>query len=348
MFTAVRTTGIYCQPDCGASPLPANTMGFDLAAAAEAAGFRPCLRCRPHRAPPPRIVTGSSVVCRAVSLVLDGALDAGTEDDLGRTLGVSGRQLRRLCRAELGVTPTDLARSVRAHFARRLLDDTDLAITEVAFAAGFTSVRQFNREMRRVFHRCPSDLRRTRRRRDRLVADGGLATRLPYDGDLDWTGLLRRHRPIPGVEVVHGDTYRRTIAVRRTTGVLELSAAEPGQLRLVLHLPHWEELVHLVRQVRRLLRLDEDPAERADRIGSWSAFERDAVQLLREVDPSDEALAVFVATAGAAVPGLSAWALTHTFPDRTPEATATLAIKSSCSQTACPDMASARPTVFRR
>lgn len=130
------------------------------------------------------------MVCRAVRLILDGALDRGSEAELGERLGLSARHLRRLFTTHLGVTPDGLARSARVHFARRLLDDTDLTITEIAFAAGFGSLRQFNRACREVFRESPRMLRTRRRKADRLVADGGLLLRLPFHGPLDWQALI--------------------------------------------------------------------------------------------------------------------------------------------------------------
>jgi methylphosphotriester-DNA--protein-cysteine methyltransferase len=186
-FTAVVTTGIYCQPACSARPRAENTRTFPLAAAAEAAGYRACLRCRPYRYPQTIEWEAPEFVCRGVRLILEGALDRGNEDDLARRLGISARHLRRLFMAHLGVTPDGLARSARAHFARRLLDDTDLSVTEIAFASGFQSLRQFNRACLEVFHDSPRRLRGRRRKADRLVADGGLPDPL--------LGPLLRERP---------------------------------------------------------------------------------------------------------------------------------------------------------
>ena len=125
-FAGVVTTGIYCRPGCGGRPHSENVRRYALAAAAEAAGFRACFQCRPYRWPQSVSWTQPELVCRAVRLILDGALDGATEEQLGTRLGVSARHLRRLFTEQLGVTPDGLARSARAHFARRLLDDTDL------------------------------------------------------------------------------------------------------------------------------------------------------------------------------------------------------------------------------
>src|SRR5262249_19116811 len=159
---AVVTTGIYCRPGCSARPRAENVLRFPVAAAAEAAGYRACLRCRPYRYPQPIGWSAPELVCRAVGLILDGALDRGSEGGLAARLGVSARHLRRLFGTHLGVTPDGLARSARIHFARRLLDDTDLSVTEIAFAAGFGSLRQFNRACRDVFREPPGALRARR------------------------------------------------------------------------------------------------------------------------------------------------------------------------------------------
>jgi AraC family transcriptional regulator of adaptative response / DNA-3-methyladenine glycosylase II len=153
-FAAVVTTGIYCRPGCGAQPLVQHVQRYLLAAAAEAAGYRACLRCRPYRLPQALVWNGRDLVCRAVSLILDSLLHGATEATLAGRLGVSERHLRRLFIANVGVTPDGLARSARTHFGRRPLDDTDLTITEIAFAAGFGSLRQFNRASRRS-NGCP-------------------------------------------------------------------------------------------------------------------------------------------------------------------------------------------------
>src|SRR5271154_5901848 len=179
-YSAVVTTGIYCRPGCGARPLAKNTLTFEHPAAAEAAGFRACHRCRPYRVAAPLPATAPELVCEAVQQIIGGALDdGGTEAALADRIGLSARHLRRLFRLHLGVTPDQLARSRRAHFARRLLDDTDLTVADVAFASGFASVRQFNRQMREVFRASPTDLRSRRHRADRRTADGGRGLRPP-------------------------------------------------------------------------------------------------------------------------------------------------------------------------
>lgn len=318
-FTAVVTTGIYCRPGCPSRPRPDNVTSFAYAAAAEAAGYRACMRCRPYRTPQGITAAGSELVCRGVRLILSGALDGATESGLARRLGVSERHLRRLFRQEIGVTPDGLARSSRAHFARRLLDDTDLTVTEIAYAAGFGSIRQLNRAFRDVFHATPSHLRAKRRRADRLVADGGLPLRLSYAGLLDWHAVLEglAARAVPGVEHVEGDAYRRIVVVDGDPGVLELRPGGPDYLVLTAHLPHWVALLHVVSRARQIARLDAAPGERRA-AGTWEPFEVGVRALLGTCgDPADaRALTGRLAVElGRPVPGLTTLGLTHTFPE---------------------------------
>jgi AraC family transcriptional regulator of adaptative response / DNA-3-methyladenine glycosylase II len=337
-FSAVVTTGIYCRPGCPASPRPENVTKFPFAAAAEAAGYRACLRCRPYRSPHSLAWNGPELVCRAVRLVLDGALDGGTEAQLGARLGVSPRHLRRLFATHVGVSPDSLARSARTHFARRLLDDTDFTVVEVAFAAGFGSVRQLNRACRDVFRMSPRMLRGRRRATDRLVADGGLPLRLPFHGPLDWPRMVAYFaaRAIPGVEHVDGDTYRRTIVIGGDPGVLELFPGGDDHLVLRAHLPHWEELIHIVERARRIASLDLDLGEPTGQLagdpiigpllraqpglrvpGTWDPFETGVRAIIGQqvtVAGANTIVGGLVERLGTAVPGLRQLGLTHTFP----------------------------------
>jgi AraC family transcriptional regulator, regulatory protein of adaptative response / DNA-3-methyladenine glycosylase II len=337
-FSGVVTTGIYCRPGCGARPSAENVRRFPLAAAAEAAGFRACFQCRPYRWPECVSWSGPELVCRAVRLILDGALDNATEEQLGGQLGVSARHLRRLCNAHLGVTPDGLARSARAHFARRLLDDTDLAMVEIALATGFGSVRQFNRDLQAIFRAPPRALRAKRRKTDRLVADGGLPLRLAFRGPFDWDALVSYlgARAVPGVEHVSGETYRRTIVVAGDPGVLELSPGGDDHLVLVAHLPHWEGLVHLVARARRIASLDFDVDEPAAQLsrdsvigpllgsrpglrppGTWDPFELGVRAILGQqvtLAAANTLAGLLVERCGEPIPGLAAIGLTHAFP----------------------------------
>lgn len=343
------TTGIYCRPGCGGRPHAEHVRQYGLAAAAEAAGYRACHRCRPYRTPQPLSWTGPELVCRAVGLIVAGALDDGTEEALAARLGVSGRHLRRLFHAHVGVTPDELARSRRSHFARRLLDDTDLTVTDIAFAAGFGSVRQLNRACRDVFRATPRELRARRRVSDRLVADGGLALRLPFKGPLEWDALIAYFgaRAIPGVECVSGAAYRRTIVIDGDPGVLELSPGGPDHLLLRAHLPHWDGLIHIVDRARRIASLDAEPQEpwgylAADpaigplvsarpglRVpGTWDPFETGVRAIIGQqvtIAGANTITGRLVERLGLVVPGLAQLGLSHTFPPPDAVATADLA-----------------------
>ena len=260
-MTTYSATGIYCRPGCAARPLAQNVQTFDHPAAAEAAGFRACYRCRPYRVAAPVTTDAPELVCEAVQQIIGCAMDdGGTEAMLAARIGMSARNLRRLFLRHLGVSPDQLARSRRAHFARRLLDDTDLTVSDIAFAAGFGSLRQFNRTMREVFRASPTDLRHRRHRADRLAADGGLTLRLPVVPGYDWdaTRAFLAARLVPGVEAVEGDTYRRTIAMAGAPGLLEVSPGRENCLLLRAHLPYWEGLIHVVDRVGLLLGVECD------------------------------------------------------------------------------------------
>jgi AraC family transcriptional regulator of adaptative response / DNA-3-methyladenine glycosylase II len=337
-YTGVRTTGIYCRPGCGGHPNAENTKAYRSAAAAEAAGLRACFQCRPYRMSDLEDwVDGPELVCRAVRLVIDGYLDRRTETELAAHVGVSARHLRRLFAEQVGATPVQVARSRRAHFARRLLDDTDLSLTDIAFAAGFGSVRQFNRTMQDTFRASPRDLRARRRKADRLIADGGLALRLPFAAPLDWAALLEwfGSRAVDGVEVVHDETYRRTILVDGEPGVIEVTRGGEDHLLLRVHLPYWEGLIHVVQQVRRMFGLDHEPVA-DDRFasdptlallvaqrpglrvpGSWNGFEVGLRAILGQqvtVTGARTLAGRLVQQLGTPVPGLRELGLTHTFP----------------------------------
>jgi AraC family transcriptional regulator of adaptative response / DNA-3-methyladenine glycosylase II len=262
---------------------------FGLAAGAEAAGFRACLRCRPYRTAGPLAADAPELVCRAVQLIIEGVLDSGTEAALGARLAVSPRHLRRVFNGHLGMTPDQLARSRRAHFARRLLDDTDVAVADVAFASGFASLRQFNRQMREVFRAAPSELRARRRLADRLAADGGLTMRLPFQPPFDWdaTAAFFASRAVPGVESVSGRVYRRTISLDGAPGVLEIQPGEADHLLLRAHLPYWEGLIHVAERAGRMAGTDVSPEVRAP--GAWGPFEA-AVQAVVAQECDDPGL----------------------------------------------------------
>ena len=347
-ISAVRTTGIYCRAGCSARPLSRNVTRYATSIAAEAAGFRPCLRCRPDRLPPSVPGDTEALVGRALLLIADGALDEASEEDLAARLGVTARHLRRLFHERVGATPSFVARSRRAHFARRLLDETDLRMVDVALTAGFSTVRQMNREMQIVFRFTPTELRAKRLRADRLVADGGIRLRVPYAGALAFDDLLDYLRPraLPGVEVVDGSAYRRTITVCGEAGAIEVSQAVDGQhLLVVAHLPTIGALIDDVARCRRLFGLDRPAAEETALAGdpllaglirarpglrvpgAWDPFETSVRVLLGQqvsVAGASTLAGRLVEAFGTPVAGLGEMGLTHTFPAATQIAAASI------------------------
>jgi AraC family transcriptional regulator of adaptative response / DNA-3-methyladenine glycosylase II len=269
VFAGVITTGVYCRPVCPVRPPKfENTRFFACAAAAEAAGFRPCRRCRPETSPgTPAWVGTSAVVSRAFRLIGDGAFEHGDVEALAARVGLGGRQLRRLFARHLGASPAEIARSRRMHFARALIDQTSLPMTEVAAAAGFGSLRQFNHAIRAVFRSPPSALRR---RRSDTPPGGRFVLRLPVRPPFAWKAMrdFLAARATPGVEAVASETYRRTIEVNGTAGTIEARLDRSGAHLLVrVELPRHEGLVLVVERIRRLFDLDADPHEIAAHLG---------------------------------------------------------------------------------
>ncbi|MFG1643657.1 DNA-3-methyladenine glycosylase 2 family protein [Amycolatopsis sp. NPDC049252] len=263
---AVRTTGIYCRPSCPAStPKVQNVRFYPTSAAAQANGFRACRRCLPDAVPgSPDWNLRADLAARAMRLISDGTVEREGVPGLARRLGYSERQLGRVLTAELGAGPLALARAHRAHSARLLIEMSGLPLTDVAFAAGFASVRQFNETIREVFATTPSQLRAASLRRGRRDADQGatrLSLRLPFRAPFDAAGLLRffADRAVPGVENVTNGSYARTLRLAHGTGVVRLTP-EPDHVRCELHLADLRDLSSAVSRVRRLLDLDADPA----------------------------------------------------------------------------------------
>ncbi len=262
-YTGVHTTGIYCRPICPARTPKASNVDFYLcAAAAEEAGFRPCKRCRPETAPgTPAWLGTSSTVTRALRLIAQGALDqGGGVDDLGDRLGVTARHLRRLFDEHLGASPIAIAQARRVHFARSLLERSQMPITEVAFASGFSSVRQFNTAFSKTFQQAPREIRReTPSATDagEQVLELHLAYREPYDFEalLDFLAL----RATPGVEQVEDGRYRRTVKFDDEAGVIEV-ARDPRAARLLLRvpLPLSFHALEIAERTRRLFDLSAD------------------------------------------------------------------------------------------
>lgn len=225
-FVGVASTGIYCRPVCPARPPKRENMRFySSAAAAEGAGFRPCLRCRPERAPGLASVDSASRLAgAAIAGIEEHALSNGKLGDLAASLGVSERHLRRVTEAELGVSPVELAQTQRLLLAKRLLGETSLNLTEIAFASGFGSVRRFNALFKSRYGLSPRNLRGSPRAAD------AMRCQLDFRPPLAWESLLAylRLRAIPGVEFVDGTHYRRTVAIGEVQGYIGVSLAKSG------------------------------------------------------------------------------------------------------------------------
>ncbi len=316
-FTGVTSTGIYCRPICPArTPARGNLRFFPHPGAAEAAGFRACRRCRPEASPgSPDWNARADLAARAVRLIADGYADEHGISGLAQRLAVTDRHLRRLLLAELGTTPIALARTTRLQTARRLLAETRMPVTEIAFASGFSSVRQFNASFQEVYGQPPSALRRMGGTPGGPDGSGGaaadgtwltlrLACREPFDGD-SLLGFLAA-RAIPGVEQVDAGRYVRTVRAPGGPGIIELvpppaspasssghrgrggpdGQARPGQVLLRARLTGLRGVGQVVARSRKLFDLDADP------------------QAIAAVLAADEALAPLIAARpGLRVPG---------------------------------------------
>jgi AraC family transcriptional regulator, regulatory protein of adaptative response / DNA-3-methyladenine glycosylase II len=265
-FIGVSSTGIYCRPSCPAiTPKRENMRYYPSAAGAQEAGFRACKRCRPDASPgSPEWNVRADLAGRAVRLIRDGVVDREGVTGLARRLGYSERQVHRTLIAELGAGPLALARAQRAQTARILVETTALPVSDIAFAAGFASIRQFNATIREVFAATPVELReRAARRRDTVTpAPGTIRLRLAYRPPIDIDRLLRflAVRAIPGVETVAGGSYRRTLTLPNGTGVAVIRPVPgAGYTDCELQLEDLRDLAPAVQRCRRLLDLDADP-----------------------------------------------------------------------------------------
>ena len=263
-YTAVLTTGIFCRPVCPArTPRSEHCAFYPSAAAAQAAGFRPCLRCRPELAPGVAGWRGTAnTVARALALIADGAWgDADDVEELAARVGVGARHLRRLFDRHVGAPPVAVAQAQRVLLAKRLLADTALPMSDVAAAAGFGSLRRFNALLRRTFGRPPSSLRR--RGGPAPATARGVELRLPHTTPYAWPELLAflAARAIPGVEHVDGGVYRRTLTLGAARAVVAVRAAPAGDhLVAALRLSSVSAVPAAVGALRRLFDLEADAA----------------------------------------------------------------------------------------
>jgi AraC family transcriptional regulator of adaptative response / DNA-3-methyladenine glycosylase II len=264
-FTAVISTGIYCRPSCPArTPMRDHVRFYPTAAAAQLAGFRACKRCRPNASPgSPEWDARADVVARAMRLIADGVVDRSGVPALAAQLGYSVRQLERLLMAEVGAGPIALARAQRAQTARILIETTPLPMADVAFAAGFASIRQFNDTVRTVFACSPTSLR-SRVRSGDPAAVGSTSTslllRLPFRQPLCPDNLFGHlaATAIPGIEEVQGSTYRRTLRLTHGPGIVELTPT-PDFILCQARLSDLRDLTTTIARCRWLLDLDADP-----------------------------------------------------------------------------------------
>ncbi|UYG04663.1 helix-turn-helix domain-containing protein [Halomonas sp. LR3S48] len=260
-FTCVTSTGIYCRPICPApAPKLDNCRFVSSAAAAQEAGFRPCLRCRPESAPDSPAWAGTSTtVKRALRLIDEGALDEGGLETLCDRLGVGARQLRRLFQRHVGAAPLAVAQTRRVLLAKQLLHETELPLADVALASGFRSVRRFNEVFLHLYGRAPGTLRGRRADLSRAAA---LTLRLPYRPPYDWPAILAflARRTIPGLERIDGEGYHRVFRIGETAGSVSVKdVSADNALHASIRLPELSALPSVIARLRRLFDLQADP-----------------------------------------------------------------------------------------
>ncbi|MGH7032498.1 MAG: DNA-3-methyladenine glycosylase 2 family protein [Stellaceae bacterium] len=295
-FTGVKTTGIYCRPICPArTPRAENVTFYPTAAAAQEAGFRPCLRCRPETAPDLGAWRGTSnTVSRALGLIELGALDEASIDALASRLGVGERQLRRLFRQHLGASPIAVAQTRRVLLAKQLIHETRLPMAEIAFAAGFSSIRRFNETFRQLFGRAPGALRRGSAPEISAGPRGEIELLLRYHPPYDWPAMAAflSRRAIPGIETVSAGRYARSVALDGMQGLVAVEPADGHALRVTVRFPKLAALPAIIARLRRVFDLQADPVAIAAHLaqdpalaplvkarpglrvpGAWSGFE---------------------------------------------------------------------------
>ena len=266
-FIGVLTTGIYCRPICPARmPRKENVQLYRSAASAFEAGFRPCLRCRPESSPgTPAWIGAPYKVSKALHLIARGSLDGSSVDELAALLSMGPRQLSRLFPHYVGASPIAVAQTQRLHFAKKLLDETNLPLSEVCFAADFGSVRRLNAVFQSTYARSPKKLRKGMRGAKQAKGEG-ICVRLSYRPPLDWKSMLAylEYRKIPGVEYIdlEQDTYYRTIAIDECVGDICAQFSETEHsVMLQINFPDTRHLYHIVEKVRLLFDLKADSEE---------------------------------------------------------------------------------------
>jgi len=340
-FIGVLTTRIYCRPICPVrSPKEENIRYFLSAAAAAEAGLRPCLRCRPECSPgTPAWLGTSATVSRALRLIGESTLEDSSMDTLAERLGIGSRHLRRLFLKHLGASPIAVAQTRRLHFAKKLIDETQLPMRDIALASGFGSVRRFNATFQDTYKRTPTHLRKLAHQAGIQAADE-YHFQLRFRPPFAWDALLEflAPRATPGVEAVHNGHYRRTISLDGHVGWLDAELNSAGNaISLSIHFPEPRWLFQIVERVRQMFDLAADPQEIAshlrrdpvlrDRVtarpglrvpGSWDGFELATRAILGQqvtVKGATTLTASLVRSFG--TPTVAGSDLTHLFP--TPE-----------------------------
>lgn len=270
-FIGVKTTRIYCRPICPVRmPLAKNVRYYPSAAAAAEAGFRPCLRCRPEVSPgAPAWIGSSTTVGRALRLIGEGFLDRSSVEELGASLGIGPRHLGRLFISHLGASPNAVAQTRRLHFAKRLLDETRLGMSEIALSSGFGSIRRFNDAFRKTYGRTPRDLRRGSLPDAVCAATGNFTFRLAYRPPFDWNSMVEffAGRATSGVERIDENGYSRTIRLGENAGIIRVRPADEGPgLLLRVEFPEPSGLFKIVERVRRMFDLAAVPQEIASHL----------------------------------------------------------------------------------
>jgi AraC family transcriptional regulator, regulatory protein of adaptative response / DNA-3-methyladenine glycosylase II len=349
-YIAVLTTRIYCRPICRSrTSQEKNVRYFASAAAAAEAGFRPCLRCRPECSPGTAAWAGTkNTVSRALRLINETGLEEGGVEALAAHLGVGSRHLRRLFLRHLGATPTAVAQTRRLHFAKKLIDETRLSMTQIAIASGFGSVRRFNAAIDKVYHRTPTQIRDLAPRAA-AQAENQYLLRLDFRPPYAWKRMLEvlAVQAMPGVEAVDDGGYRRTISSIAARGYLEVTLDEqPNGLRVRVQISDPRLLFNIIERLRDIFdlnadwatiertlnadpvlaaRLERDPGLRV--AGGWSGFELAIRAILGQQAGASRALVLagrLVTSFG--IPFCAAPGLTHLFP--TPEVLADADLES--------------------
>lgn len=338
LFVGVTSTGIYCRPVCPArTPKFENCRFFPSAAAAQEAGFRPCLRCRPETAPELASWRGTSnTVSRALDLITEGALDdekTGVEQ-LAERLGIGGRHLRRLFMQHLGASPLSVAQTRRVLFAKQLIHETRMSMADVALAAGFGSVRRFNEVFRDLFRRAPSELRRSA-----PAPQSGVTLKLRYRPPYDWDSMLAylEARAVVGIEIIENETYQRSIEMEGFLGSIAVSHLERQHcLSINIRFPRVASLPGIVTRVRRVFDLGADIATITSHLsrdpllaplvaqrpglrapGGWEGFELAVRAILGQqvsVAAARQLAGKLVVLCGKRLPNDLSRQLTHAFP----------------------------------